>query len=79
MQQQPFKVHGKERQNPLGKTLLQLLVISQRYNNKGLACMQINVPVLDKLEQNNIPVLQWNIMDKDSKQMLPANEKKSKN
>jgi hypothetical protein len=29
--------------------------------------MQINVPVLDKLEQNNIPVLQWN-MDKDSKQ-----------
>ncbi len=41
--------------------------------------MQINVPVLDKLEQNNIPVLQWNIMDKDSKQMLPANEKKSKN
>ncbi len=40
--------------------------------------MQINVPVLDKLEQNNIPVPQWN-MDKDSKQILPANEKKSKN
>ena len=39
--------------------------------------MQINVPVLDELKQNNIPVLQWN-MDKDSKQILPANETKFK-
>jgi hypothetical protein len=37
--------------------------------------MQINVPVLNELKQNKIPVLQWN-MDKDSKQILPANETK---
>ena len=44
---------------------------------KGLARMQINVPVLDELKQSDIPVLQWN-MDKDSKQVHPANETKFK-
>ncbi len=33
----------------------------------------MHVPVLDKLKQSDIPVLQWN-MDKDSKQVLPANK-----
>jgi hypothetical protein len=59
---------------PMSTLLLHKDII---YNDKGLACMQINVPVLDELKQNKIPVLQWN-MDKDSKQILPANETKFK-
>jgi hypothetical protein len=51
---------------------------AQCYNSKGLACVQMNVPVLDKLKQSDIPVLQWNMMDKYSKLVLPANKMKFK-